>query len=182
MTILRIGKPGRHHSHFDCMGNCRGPRLGLFVCDQRKGRNLTRTMARLTVVLQDRQHVFVERRGYGCALSLPSRATKTQEQADQCRAYEGFASHLPILQAQVFSAPYSYSLVRLWKYPHSIFRPKMLNSTIHVCPSFELCPRLQGSTGRPHASLVYAAGRTLHGRVSRCPEAAFPIGNLQEAC
>ena len=60
MSIAGIGEPGRHHLHLDGMCDCVGPRLRLLVGNERHGSNFASTMTALTVVLQNRQHVFVE--------------------------------------------------------------------------------------------------------------------------
>src|ERR1700730_16387723 len=55
---------------------------------------------------------------------------------------------------------------------HDAALEKMLNSSFHVCPKFQLRSRLQVPTCRPHARLVHATGGPLPARGSRGPAAA----------
>ena len=77
MPIPRIGKPRRHHLHFDRMRHRPGPRTRLLVGHEWHRRNFSRPMATLTMILQDRNHIFIERRRRGRSRLLQTSPAKT---------------------------------------------------------------------------------------------------------
>jgi hypothetical protein len=56
-------------------------------------------MATLAVILQDRQHVFIEHRRRRHSRLLKSGTTKADPQADDAEHASSFANHAVILQA-----------------------------------------------------------------------------------
>ena len=66
MVVLRIHEPGRHLLSYDSRFHGFGPGPGVLIRDQRHGRDFAGAMAVLTVLLQDRKNVLIERdRGAG---------------------------------------------------------------------------------------------------------------------
>ena len=62
MPIARIGKPRWHHLHLHRMSHGLSPGPSLLVGQECHRCDLARTMATLAMILEDWQHVFVERR------------------------------------------------------------------------------------------------------------------------
>src|SRR5580693_1903474 len=61
MTISRVRKPWRHLARDNRGPDRLRPGTGVLISQQRHGRQLSGTVAALAALLQNRQHVFVER-------------------------------------------------------------------------------------------------------------------------
>src|SRR2546427_3402704 len=75
MSVFWIGEPRRHFFHGDYALDGFGPRTSALIIEEGKRPNLTRPMASLAMLLNDWQHVLVERGSAVCYSSLVNIST-----------------------------------------------------------------------------------------------------------
>src|SRR6202521_5318174 len=78
MPVFRIGEPRRHFFCGDRVLDGFGPGTSTLIIEEGKRPNLTQPVASLAMLLNDWQHVLVERRSgvaYSCLVNVATRAS-----------------------------------------------------------------------------------------------------------